>query len=117
VATFENQTCIQTIKEQMSGEQMKYTIYQGMGDHDAARCWISKIESLTEKLAAIRAAPSARHARAVEEACPVEEVDLTGEELSLNEAPTNEEVDLTHVEVDDSLEVEEAEDSEAEEDV
>jgi hypothetical protein len=111
VATVENQTCIQTIKEQMAGEQMKYTMYQGMGDHEAARCCISKIESLTEKLTAIRAAPSARKAR------PVAEVDLTGEELSLNKAPTSEEVDLTHVEVDDSSEVEEAEDSEAEKDV
>jgi hypothetical protein len=36
VATVENQTCIQTIKEQMAGEQMKYTMYQGMGDHDVA---------------------------------------------------------------------------------
>jgi len=63
------------------------------------------------ELAAIKAAPIAK------EASPVEEVDLTGEELCLNKASTNEEVDLTHVEVDDSLEVEEAEDSEAEKDV
>jgi hypothetical protein len=51
---------VQTIKEQMAGEQMKYTMYQGMGDHDAARCCISQIETLTEAVAAIRAAPSAR---------------------------------------------------------
>jgi hypothetical protein len=80
----------------MAGEQMKYTMYQGMRDHYAARPCISQIETLMEELAAIRAAPSARQAR------PVEEVDLTGEELFLNKAPTNEEVDLTHVEVEDS---------------
>jgi hypothetical protein len=77
VAEVVNQTRVQTIKEQMAGEQMKCTIYQGMG-----------IE-----------------ARAAEEECPVEEVDLTGED---------QEVDLTHAEVDESSE---AEDSEAEQDV
>jgi hypothetical protein len=41
-ATVENQTHVQTIKEQtMAGVQMKYTMYQGMGYHDAARLCIS----------------------------------------------------------------------------
>jgi hypothetical protein len=90
----------------MTGEQMKYTMYQGMGNDDAARCCISQIEILTAELAAIRA-------RAVEDECPVEEVDLTGEDVFLNKAHTNEVVDLTHAEVDDSSE---AEDSDAEQD-
>jgi hypothetical protein len=70
--------------------------------------------------AAIRAEPSARKARAVaaqivEDERPVEEVDLTGEDLFLNKAPANQEADLTHAEVDDSSEAED--DSEAVQDV
>jgi hypothetical protein len=69
---------------------------------------------LQAELAAIRAEPSAREACAIDDQHPVEEVDLTGEDVFLNKAPENEEVDLTHAEVDDSLE---AEDNEAEQDV
>jgi hypothetical protein len=98
----------------MAGEQMKCTIYQGMGNDNAVLRCLSQIEILQAELAAVRAEPTAGKARAVEEERLVEEVDLTGEDLFLNQAPSNEEVDLTHVEVDDSSE---AEDNEAEQDV
>jgi hypothetical protein len=106
-ASIENQTRVQTIKEQMAGEQMKCSIYQGMGDDNAVRHCLSQIEILQAELAAIMAEPSAREACAIEDHCPVEEA-------FLNKAPANEEVDLTHAEVDDSSD---AEDSEAEQDV
>jgi hypothetical protein len=35
VAEVANQTRVQSIKEQMAGEQMKCSIYQGMGNDDA----------------------------------------------------------------------------------
>jgi hypothetical protein len=114
VAEVANQTLVQSIKEQMAGEQMKCTIYQGMGNDNAVLRCLSQIEILQAELAAVRAEPTAGKARAVEEERLVEEVDLTGEDLFLNQAPSNEEVDLTHVEVDDSSE---AEDNEAEQDV
>jgi hypothetical protein len=115
VSEVANQTRVQSIKEQMAGEQMKRTIYQGMGDDDAVRRCISQIERILQaELAAIRAEPRAREAPAIEDKPPVEEVDLTGEDVFLNKAPANEEVDLTHAEVDDSSE---ADDSEAEQDV
>jgi hypothetical protein len=108
VSELANQTRVQTIKEQMAGEQMKYTMYQGMGDHDAARRCISQIETLQAELAAMRTEPQPRaaEARDAKDQCPVEEVDLTGEE---------QEVDLTHAAVDDSTEAED--DSEAVQDV
>jgi hypothetical protein len=113
VAKVANQTHVQSIKEQMAGEQMKCAIYQGMGNDDAVLPCLAQIEILQAELAAIRAEPSARKGGAVE-ALAVEEVDLTGEDAFLNKAPANEEVDLTHAEVDDSSE---AEDSETEQDV
>jgi hypothetical protein len=94
VAEVANQTRVQSIKEQMAGEQMKCTIYQRMGNDDAVLRCLTQIEILQAELAAMRAEPSARKARAVEEEHPVEEVDLTGEDLFLNNAPSNEEVDL-----------------------
>jgi hypothetical protein len=58
VAEVANQTSVQSIKEQMAGEQMKCTIYQGMGnDEPVLRC-LSQIEILQAELAAIRAEPT-----------------------------------------------------------
>jgi hypothetical protein len=69
---------------------------------------LAQIEILQAELAAMRTEPQPRAigARDTEDECPVEEVDLTGEE---------QEVDLTHAEVDDSSEAED--DSEAVQDV
>jgi hypothetical protein len=103
-----NQTRVQSIKEQMAGEQMKCTIYQRMGNDDAVLCCLAQIEILQAELAAMRTEPQPRAigAQDTEDECPVEEVDLTGEE---------QEVDLTHAEVDDSSEADD--DSEAVQDV
>jgi hypothetical protein len=120
VAEVVNQTLVQSIKEQMAGEQMKCTIYLGMGNDDAELRCLSQLEILQAELAAVRAEPTARKACAVEEERLVEKVDLTGEDSFLNQAPSSEEVDLTHVEADDSSKVDdssEAEDNEAKQDV
>jgi hypothetical protein len=108
VSEVANQTRVQSIKEQMAGEQMKCTIYQRMGNDDAVLCCLAQIEILQAELAAMRTEPQPRAvgARDTEDKGPVEEVDLTGEE---------QEVDLTHAEVDDSSEAED--DSEAVQDV
>jgi len=82
-----------------------------MGDDDDLRRCVSQIEILQAELAAIRAEPSAREACAIDDQHPVEEVDLTGEDVVfLNKAPANEEVDLTNAEVDDGSEAEDSED-------
>jgi hypothetical protein len=73
VAEVANQTRVQSIKEQMAGEQMKCTIYQGMGNDDAVLRCLSQIEVLQAELAAMRTEPQPR---AAEDECPVEEVDL-----------------------------------------
>jgi hypothetical protein len=92
----------------MAGEQMKCTIYQRMGNDDAVLRCLAQIEILQAELAAMRTEPQPRaaEARAAKDQCPVEEVDLTGEE---------QEVDLTHAALDDSSEAED--DSEAVQDV
>jgi hypothetical protein len=79
-----------------------------MGNDDAVLCCLAQIEILQAELAAMRTEPQPRAvgARDTEDKGPVEEVDLTGEE---------QEVDLTHAEVDDSSEAED--DSEAVQDV
>jgi hypothetical protein len=97
VAEVANQTRVQSIKEQMAGEQMKCTIYQRMGNDDAVIRCLAQIEILQAELAAMRTQPQPRAVApgAAENECPVEEVDLTGEDQG---------VDLTHAEVDDSSE-------------
>jgi hypothetical protein len=57
VAEVANQTRVQSIKEQMAGEQMKCTIYQGMGNDDAVLRCLSQIEVLQAELAAMRTEP------------------------------------------------------------
>jgi hypothetical protein len=119
-----NQTRVQSIKEQMAGEQMKCSIYQRMGNDDAVLRCLAQIEILQAELAAMRTEPQPRAvgARDTEDKGPVEEVDLTGEEQEVDLTGEEQEVDLTHAEVDDSPEAEddspEAEDdSEAVQDV
>jgi hypothetical protein len=51
----------------MAGEQMKCTIYQGMGDDDAIRRCFSQIEILQTELARFRAEPNVREARAIQD--------------------------------------------------
>jgi hypothetical protein len=84
-----------------------------MGNDDAVLRCLAQIETLQAELAAMRTEPQPRaaEARAAQDQCPVEEVDLTGEEQEVEE----QEVDLTRAEVDDSSEAED--DSEAVQDV
>jgi hypothetical protein len=44
--TLKEQAMRDNIKDQMSALQMEYTMHQGMGDLDAARLCISKLQQL-----------------------------------------------------------------------
>jgi hypothetical protein len=108
-AVFEKQTEQSNIKDQVSSVQVEYAMYRDMGNDEAAMGCIAGIQELQRELAALKnfkggnttTATNESTWSSMEDAPPVEEVDLTGQDIHL----LSSEVDLTgenNVEVDDS---------------
>jgi hypothetical protein len=108
-AVFEKQTEQSNIKDQVSSVQVECAMHRDMGNDEAAMGCITRIQELQRELQALKnfkgayttTATNASTPSLMEDAPPVEEVDLTGEDIHL----LSSEVDLTgenNVEVDDS---------------
>jgi hypothetical protein len=85
-AVFEKQTEQSNIKDQVSSVQVEYAMHRDMGNDEAAMGCIARIQQLQRELAALKnskggntTATNASTHSSMEDALPVEEVDLTGE--------------------------------------
>jgi hypothetical protein len=90
---------------------MEFRMYRELGDDGLARHCIVQLKQLRAKLASINTVANASSpltgvtnaSSLTGDAPPVEEVDLTGgEQLDITKDQTNEEVDLTNLNVDDN---------------
>jgi hypothetical protein len=99
-STLQKLSRMQHFDTQMTALQIEYNMHQGVGDLDAARLCISKMQHLRKQFQA--STTTATTSSVTEEAPPFKEVDLTNAEVDLTKDLTNVEVDPTNVEVDDS---------------
>jgi hypothetical protein len=72
------------IQGQMAAMRMEYTMHKDLGDLDAARLCISKLQQLQTQLAAINTLANASSVTEDHDP-PLEEVDLTGKEVDLTQ--------------------------------
>jgi hypothetical protein len=83
VAVFAKQTEQSNIKDQVSSVQVEYAMHRDMGNDEAAMCCIARITERTgcpqELQRGNTTATNASTRSSMEDAPPVEEVDLTGE--------------------------------------